>query len=184
MSDQIPFSDSDSHQQSYPMQVAENTHNIISQCVSDYNESSMFSSQAAAVHPRTLLFQPSQNHIKPMHPNIFYYLPPNDYNHYDVCCKAISYDNIIHLLNHSSNKDQLHEKVYHFFYRQQYNDQFYQVMYEMVSPILINNYLNRNIHGNHEIDQSVENERLVITLKQKENIEFHLKQYLSQYLLN
>src|SRR3954451_14414980 len=127
--------------------------------------------------------QVSRSQIQLIHSNVFYYRPPNDRYHYDIYCKPISSNTIIYLLNNSLNKDQLNENVYHFFYRQQCNDQFYQVICGMVSPTLITNYLNRNIHGN-EIDQNMEHERLVFIFRQKENIEFHLTQYLNQYLLN
>ena len=69
-----------------------------------------------------------------------------------------------------------------FFYQQRYNNRFYQVSCEIVSPILVSNCLNEKFG----IDLQYQNmeEHLTFKLDQKENLEFHLKQYLSQYLLN
>ncbi|CAI2192529.1 7148_t:CDS:2, partial [Funneliformis geosporum] len=67
---------------------------------------------------------------------------------YHVSCEKISNELIIKLLNLlKENRMQLKQNEYVFFYQQQCNDQIYQVSCEMVSPSLINNYLNKNIHG-------------------------------------
>ncbi|CAG8775148.1 11684_t:CDS:1, partial [Rhizophagus irregularis] len=69
-----------------------------------------------------------------------------------------------------------------FYYQQQYNNQLYQVSYEIVSPLLVNNCLNKNFLG-IEFQQNMEQEHIVLTFGQKEYLECHLKKYLSQYLL-
>ena len=41
----------------------------------------------------------SEHPTLPVHPTTFYYQPPNDFCHYYVDCKEISYDAVIYLLN-------------------------------------------------------------------------------------
>ncbi|CAB4374308.1 unnamed protein product [Rhizophagus irregularis] len=118
------------------------------------------------------------------HPTIFFYRPPNEFCHYYVNCKEICYDTVAYLLNKSlkENNVQSNENECIFYYKQQHDARFYQVLCEIVSPLLINNYLNKNFLG-FEL-QNLEQEHLVFTINQKENLEYHLKQYLSLHLLN
>src|ERR1051325_7305604 len=55
-----------------------------------------------SVHPDAIEEFQQQNLIPPVHPTAFYYRPPNDFCHYYVDCKEISYDAVIYLLNKSS----------------------------------------------------------------------------------
>ncbi|RIA91350.1 hypothetical protein C1645_805241 [Glomus cerebriforme] len=121
------------------------------------------------------------------HPIAFFFQPPSDFYHYYVNCKEISYDTIAYLLtktfkNSKERNIQFKENEYIFVYRQRY-DQFYQISCEIVSPLLVNNCLNKNFLG-IELQQDAAQENLSFTSDQKENLEYHLKQYLSQYLLN
>ncbi|GBC09894.1 hypothetical protein RclHR1_00920012 [Rhizophagus clarus] len=120
----------------------------------------------------------------PFHPTIFFYRPPNDLCHYYVNCKEICYDTVTYLLNKSlkGNNVQYNENECIFYYQQQLDNRLYQVSCELVSPLLINNCLNKNFLG-IESQQNVEREKLIFTFEQKENLEYYLKQYLSQYLL-
>jgi len=125
-------------------------------------------------------YQPSQ----PVHSNIFIYRPPNNYCQYYVKCEKFSNDLVIQLLNKiKENIIQLKKNEYIFFYQQKYNYQIYQISCEIVPPSFINNYLNKTIHG-IEIEQNMEQEQLAFTSDQEKNLEIHLSQYLSNYLLN
>ncbi|GBC04434.1 hypothetical protein RclHR1_05690002 [Rhizophagus clarus] len=118
------------------------------------------------------------------HPNVFFYRPPNDFCHYYVSCKEICYDTVTHLLNKlKENNIQVNENECIFYYQQQYDNRFYQISCEIVSPSLIDNCLNKNFLG-FELQQNVNQEYLAFTFDQKENLEYFLNQYLSQYLLN
>src|SRR2546429_4339778 len=116
------------------------------------------------------------------HPSIFFFRPRNDFYHYHVICKEIPYDVVEYLLNEPLNRNNENECI--FFYQQKCNDRFYQISCEIVSPFLVNNCLNKNFLGFEFQQQNMEQERLAFTFYQKENLEYHLKQYLSQYLLN
>src|ERR1044072_3845214 len=138
----------------------------------------------------TVAAQPQLPQQAIQHPNVFFFRPPNDSYHYHVICEEIS-DNIEHLLkklfnvNDKENVMQFRDDEYIFFYQQKCNNRFYQVTCEIVSPLLVNNCLNKNFLGFELQQQNMEQERLAFnTFYQKENLEGHLKQYLSQYLLN
>ena len=127
----------------------------------------------------------SEHPTLPVHPTTFYYRPPNDFCHYYVDCKEISYDAVIYLLNKllkvSNAQSDGNECI--IYYQQQYDNRVYQISCEIASPRLINNCLNKNFLGVELQQQNVEQENLSFTLDQKENLEFHLLQYLSNYLL-
>ncbi|CAB4408822.1 unnamed protein product [Rhizophagus irregularis] len=118
------------------------------------------------------------------HPTTFYYRPPNDCYHYRVICKEISNDTVEYLLNKLSKESnvQPNENESIFYYQQQYNNQFYQISCEIVSPLMINNCLSKNFLG-IEFQQNMEQENLVLNFDQKEHLKCHLKKYLSQYVL-
>jgi hypothetical protein len=119
-----------------------------------------------------------------VHSTVFYYQPPNEFCHYYVDCKEISYDAVIYLLNKSLKVSnvQSNENECIIYYQQQYDNRVYQISCEIASPCLINDFLNKNFLG-IELQQRVEQENLAFILNQKENLEFHLLQYLSNYLL-
>ena len=134
---------------------------------------------------RTQTFQITSAQTNPIHPAVFFYRPPNDFCHYYVNCKEICYDTVTYLLDKSLQEHniQSNENECIFYYQQQYDTRFYQVSCEIVSPLLINNCLNKNFLG-IELQQNVEKEQLSITFDQRENLKYCLKQYLSLYLLN
>ncbi|CAB4478608.1 uncharacterized protein OCT59_027054 [Rhizophagus irregularis] len=145
------------------------------------SENTLHVTTTDAVHPST---QTPQLTTIPLHPTTFFFRPPNDFCHYYVNCKEICYDTVTYLLNKPPKEHnvQSNENECIFYYRQQIDTRFYQVLCEIVSPLLINSYLNKNILG---IDlQNSEHENLTFTINQKDNLEYHLKQYLSLYLLN
>ncbi|RIA91351.1 hypothetical protein C1645_875497 [Glomus cerebriforme] len=122
--------------------------------------------------------------IQTVHPIAFFFRPPNDYYHYYVKCKEITNDTIAYLLNRSlkENNIQSNEIEFIFYYQQQINNKLYQVSYEIVSPLLVNNCLSKNFLG-VELQQNMEQEFLELTDNQKEYVETQLKKYLSQYVL-
>src|SRR5205814_982679 len=87
----------------------------------------------------------SQNQNQLIHPNVFYYRPPNDFYHYHVRCKELSNNIIKDLLNELFKNEglnvQLKENEWMFFYQQQYNNRFYEITCEIVSPSSITGYL-------------------------------------------
>ncbi|RIA91349.1 hypothetical protein C1645_822137 [Glomus cerebriforme] len=103
--------------------------------------------------------------------------------HYHINCKAIPFNTIISLLNGKMSIIQSNENEHIIFYHQEYNNQFFQITCKLVSPSFITNYLNETFHG-IELQQNMIQENLVFTLYQKENLEYHLIRYLSQYLLD
>ena len=115
------------------------------------------------------------------HPSVFFYRPPNEFCHYYVQCKEIPYDTIPCLLGCSI---QFNDNEFIFFYRQQHKNRFYQVTCEIVTFLLINNCLNKYFLGIELQQDIMGQENLTFTASQKENLEYYLKQYLSQYLLN
>ncbi|CAB4485132.1 hypothetical protein RhiirA5_437967 [Rhizophagus irregularis] len=131
------------------------------------------------------------DYSQPIHPIFFFYQPENDFYYYKVNCKEIKYEDILYFLNklfknNLNNREheiQSHENEHIFFYYQQNDNRFYQVICELVSPIAITNYLNENIYG-IKLQQNMEQEQLSFIIEQKQNLEFHLTQYLSNYLLN
>ena len=115
-----------------------------------------------------------------MHPAVFFYRAPNDIYHYNVKCKEIT---ISYLLNNSNEHNQTNENEHIFFYQQRLDNRLYQITCEIVSPSSITNYLNENIYG-IQLQQNMEQEQLSFTTEQRPYLEFHLTQYLSNYVLN
>ncbi|PKY62340.1 hypothetical protein RhiirA4_488649 [Rhizophagus irregularis] len=92
----------------------------------------------------------------------------------------ISYNIVSYLLNNKQSNVQFNENEYIFYYQQEHNNRFYQITCEIVSSSLITNCLNESFHG-VELQQNLLQENLVFT---KEDLEFHLTRYLSQYLID
>ena len=127
-----------------------------------------------------------QNQFPPVHPTDFFYQPSNDFHHYYISCKEISYDTVGYLLNKSLKEHnvQSNKEECIFYYQQQYNNRLYQVLCVIASPLLINNCLNKHLLGIEFQQRNMEQKNLEFTLYQKENLELHLLQYLNNYLLN
>ncbi|CAB4494060.1 hypothetical protein RhiirA5_425085 [Rhizophagus irregularis] len=109
----------------------------------------------------------------------------NDVYVYDVKCEEIPFDIVVKTLNKSLiNKEnmQINENEIMFFYANQYTNRSYKLTCKIVSPFSIAKYLNKNIYG-IEIQANVERELLKLTPEQKQNLEFHLFQYLDNYLI-
>ena len=130
-------------------------------------------------------FQTPATNTPALHPTAFFYQPSNEFCHYYVNCKEISFGTVTYLLNKSSKgyNVQSNENECIIYYQQQYDNRVYEISCKIASPILINNCLNKNFLG-IDLHQENEQENLTFTLDQKENLEIHLLQYLSNYLLN
>jgi hypothetical protein len=130
---------------------------------------------------QTNSFAHSPNQNPPVHLSKFFYQPLNDTFNYHIECEKISDEHVLKLLNKPFSIMQLKENDYLniFFYQQRHNNQFYQISCKIVSP----SFLNRNFYG-VETGQNINQEKLVFTLYQKENLEQDLKLYLSHHLLD
>ncbi|GBB95739.1 hypothetical protein RclHR1_02600008 [Rhizophagus clarus] len=116
--------------------------------------------------------QNQENHDRHVHINSFFYQPSNDVLNYHIKCEKLS----LQLLN---NPSQMKENEFVFYYQQQINNQFYQITCKIASP----DYLNKMLYD-VELNQNVEQERLVFTSDQKDNLKLHLSRYLSCHLFN
>src|SRR5436190_9554012 len=166
---QVQLSDSENHQSSHISGTSYNPQNaVLSHESSTANEAAFHVTHAAQ-------FQITQQavQITPLHSTVFFFRPPNDFYHYHVICKEIS-DTIEHLLKKlfdgKENAIQFKEDECIFFYQQKSNNQFYQISCEIVSPLLVNNCLNKNFLGFELQQQNMEEERLAFTIYQKENL--------------
>jgi hypothetical protein len=114
----------------------------------------------------------------------FFYKPPNDHQIYDISYKEIpiSFELVSELLysNNSGYPVQNHvqpNNLHEFFFLKAEEKKCYKVTCELISQTSIVEYLNKNIHGvelNHNEQIYVEFSREL-----KENLEYHLKQFLS-----
>ncbi|PKY55225.1 hypothetical protein RhiirA4_73727 [Rhizophagus irregularis] len=127
----------------------------------------------------------NSSHPQRIHPSVFFYRPPTDFYHYLIECNEISHDATVSLLNKllKENNVKSKENEHFFIYQQKYDDRFYQISCEIISPLIVNNCLSKNFLG-VELQQNMEQECLAFTVDQKKYLEHHLMQYLSQYILN
>jgi len=109
----------------------------------------------------------------------FFYKPPNDFQIYNVTCKemTISFDLVSQLLNNNN----ISSNLYVFYFPQFVQKKIYQVTCELVSHSLIIQFLNVNIHG-IEVKKNDQEGYVNFSRELRENLEFHLKQFLAQYL--
>ena len=120
--------------------------------------------------------------IQPVHPNVFFYRPPNHFYHYRVSCEEISCDAIEGLLNVRVTQHRGDEYI--FFYQQRCDNKFYRILCEIAPPLLVNDCLNNNFLGIDLQNQNMEQERLTFTADQKEDLKYYLKKYLSRNFLS
>ncbi|GBC10498.1 hypothetical protein RclHR1_09690003 [Rhizophagus clarus] len=100
----------------------------------------------------------------------FFYNPPGDYQIYHIICE-LTRENI------DSHSD-------HIFYYNLNDKMFYQITCRLISHSLIVQFLNKKIYG-IEFRQSEEPQQEFLTFSnlQKDNLEFHLKELLSNHLM-
>jgi hypothetical protein len=111
----------------------------------------------------------------------FFYNPPNDPQIFHITCKEISHDYESQILN-KSNIPHHNCAIYTFYYHLNHNKSF-QITCEMVSHTLIVQYLNKNIFGIElRQNEQQQEEYLSFSNGQRENLEYHLKEFLFNYL--
>ncbi|RGB31919.1 hypothetical protein C1646_763547 [Rhizophagus diaphanus] len=106
---------------------------------------------------------------------LFYYQPYNDFQVYNITCKEISFD-MIYCHNCLSQNN-----VTHVFYFQHPVD---KKIYKIICEIVRYNYI---VWMLNKIDYNVElnfngQQQETFSKQHKENLEFHLKHYLTNYL--
>ncbi|CAG8523747.1 10271_t:CDS:1 [Funneliformis mosseae] len=120
------------------------------------------------------------------HEAVFFYRPNNDFQIYLVYCKEITLNELIsQLLNNYLylNYNYLYSNNLFVFYFQHPNDQrIYHVACEMISHSKIVQHLNSHIFG-IELLQNEQQPPLEFSNNHKQNLEFHLRQFLIDYLI-
>ncbi|CAI2183737.1 8682_t:CDS:1 [Funneliformis geosporum] len=122
------------------------------------------------------------------HETVFYYRPNNDFQIYLVCCKEITLNELISqlLINYlysPYNNDLYSNELFVFYFQHPNGQRIYHVTCEMISHSNIVQYLNSNIYG-IELKQSEQQPPLEFSNNHKQNLEFHLKQFLTDYLVS
>src|ERR1044072_2649946 len=113
----------------------------------------------------------------------FFYNPPNDPQIYNIHCIEIAgFELALQLVNNNINSTQNHVPSnnlleFHFFKLDE--RKCYEITCELVSHSLITQYLNENIHG---IEIRQQQEYVEFSRQLKENLEYHLRQFLTYYL--
>jgi hypothetical protein len=115
------------------------------------------------INQLTQLTDPSLNHSNDR--MAFFYNPPDDFQIYHIACE---------LLN--ENVDPLSD---HTFYYKIDDKSFYQVTCRLISHSLIVQFLNKKMYG-IELKQGEELQQDYLTFSnfQKDNLEFHLKEFI------
>ncbi|GBC09885.1 hypothetical protein RclHR1_00920003 [Rhizophagus clarus] len=114
----------------------------------------------------------------------FFYRPCNDFQIYHITCKEKTSDELIfQLLNNClySSHYLYTDDIFVFYFQQPNDKRIYQITCEMVPHSLIVQYLNLNIYG-IELKQNEQQQQQQFSDRHKENLEFHLKQFLFDYL--
>ena len=109
----------------------------------------------------------------------FYYRPNNDFQIYHINCKEIIFNELISQVNgylNSSHNNLYSNNFFVFYFQNPNNQRIYRVDCEMILHSNIVQYLNSNIYG-VEFNQSEQPQTLEFSNWQKQNLEFHLKQF-------
>ena len=111
----------------------------------------------------------------------FFYRPYNDFQIYHIICKEMSFEELISQL---LNNNYFHtNEVFMFYFQHPIDKRIYQLTCEMASHSVIVQFLNQNIYG-IEINQNEQyhQQHFEFSNSHKENLEFHLKQFLFGFL--
>ncbi|GBB88716.1 hypothetical protein RclHR1_01530004 [Rhizophagus clarus] len=116
----------------------------------------------------------------------FFYRPCNDFQIYHITCREKFSDELIsRLLNNClySSHYFYSDDLFVFYFQQTNDKKIYQITCEMVPHSVTVQYLNLNIYG-IELKQNEQQQQhqQEFSNKHKENLEFHLKQFLFGYL--
>jgi hypothetical protein len=120
----------------------------------------------------------------------FFYRPCNDFQIYHVVCKEKTSDELVsQLLNNClySSHYLFSNDLFVFYFQQPNDKRIYQITCEMVPHSFILQYLNLNIYGieikqDEHRQQQQQQRHQEFSDRHKENLEFHLKQLLFDYL--
>jgi hypothetical protein len=117
---------------------------------------------------------------------LFFYKAYNDSQIYNINCKEISFETISRLLSTNSNdcltQNNTQPNNTHVFYFQHPVDKkIYKVTCEIVRYNYILWMLNK-INYDIELNLNEQQQQETFSREHKENLEFHLKQYLTNYL--
>ncbi|CAI2162706.1 3602_t:CDS:1 [Funneliformis geosporum] len=115
----------------------------------------------------------------------FYYRPNNDVQIYLITYKEITFNELISQLLtnnlYSSNNRLCSSNLFTFYFQHPNDQKIYKVVCEMISNII--QYLNFNILGLRQNEQW-QQQLLEFSNRHKENLEFHLRQFLTDNLVS
>ncbi|CAG8613536.1 5308_t:CDS:1 [Funneliformis caledonium] len=133
--------------------------------------------------------QPTQNTQSPSQETewSFYYRPNNDVQIYLITYKVITFNELISqlLINNlypSSNR-LCSNNLFEFYFQHPNDQRIYKVACEMISHSNIVQYLNLNILGLRQSELQQQSP-LDFSNRHKENLEFHLRQFLTDNLVS
>jgi hypothetical protein len=117
----------------------------------------------------------------------FFYNTPNDYKFYEINCKEveISFELLSAILDGNNNQNHF-DNIHEYYFLKVDEKKCYKVTCELISPSLIVQYLNKNIHNieiKQDIYQQQQQEYLEFSRELKQNLEYYLKDFFIQYLL-
>ncbi|CAI2195776.1 18356_t:CDS:1, partial [Funneliformis geosporum] len=117
----------------------------------------------------------------------FYYRPNNDVQIYLIIYKEITFNELISqlLINnlYLSNDRFCSNNLFEFYFQHPNDQKLYKVVCEMISHSNIVQYLNFNILGLRQCEQQ-QQQLLEFSNRHKENLEFHLRQFLTDNLVS
>ncbi|CAI2166088.1 266_t:CDS:1 [Funneliformis geosporum] len=112
--------------------------------------------------------------------SLFYFRPNNDFQIYLVFCKEITSNELIAELSYNYLNA---NEIFVFYFQHPYDQRIYHVDCEMISHSAIVQHLNLNFFGielRHNDQQ--QQQPLEFTYDHKQNLEFHLRRSLVDYL--
>ena len=114
----------------------------------------------------------------------FFYNPPNDPQVYNVRCEEVTpFEVALQLYTNDNNVIQNHINKHEFPFFKLDEGKCYRITCELVLPSSIVRYLNSNIHGVEIRQNNYQQQEYVEFSEQlKRNLEFHLQQFLINYL--
>ncbi|CAI2172290.1 883_t:CDS:1 [Funneliformis geosporum] len=110
----------------------------------------------------------------------FYYRPFNDFQIYLINYKEITLNELIINTLYPS-RDHHYYDLFVFYFQHPNDQKIYQVTCRMFSHSIIVQYLNLNLFGLRQNEQQ-QQQSLEFSNKHKENLEFHLRQFLTDNL--
>ncbi len=141
------------------------------------NTNSIRDTSTSSVSPNNITLTYSQEVVGMI--DSFYYRPNNDFQIYHINCKEIIFNELISQVNdylNSSHNYHYSNNLFVFYFQNPNDHRIYRVDCEMIPHSNIVQYLNSNIYD-VELNQSEQQQTLEFSNGQKQNLEFHLKQF-------